>query len=347
MKNLSLAFLLLSMLAGCGHMPLRTVDNLALRECDEVVQSGIDGGIYPGAVLVVGNEDAILYAKTYGRHTYEDDAPPMQFDTLFDLASVSKVVGTSLAAFANMDDGRLALDDPVAQHIKGFEAHGKGGVTIKDLMTHVSGLTPYENYRVVKEKQKPDESNADALIRHYAAMELNYPPRSKSRYSCLNFQTMARVNENASGMRQEDLLIKRVYGPLRMTDTRYVLSDEQRLRTAPTIRRKNGELVKGDVHDPLANYHGSIDHCPGNAGLYSTAQDMTTFCRMVLGEGAYRDAKIYRPEIIRMATRRQTPESIEIIRGLGFQIYTEPPWMTESNRTPENRIVDYMERPAP
>ena len=116
----------------------------------------------------------------------------MQFDTIFDLASVSKVVGTSLAAFINIDDGRFTLDDPVAKFIPGFEANGKGDVTIKDLMTHVSGLKPYENYKVVMETQKTGEPNSDALIRHYASLELNYPPRSKSRYSCLNFQTMAR-----------------------------------------------------------------------------------------------------------------------------------------------------------
>jgi len=328
-------------LFNCTHAPFKTIESPGLFALDDIVTSGIESRIYPGAVLVVGKGDEILWAKAYGRHTYEKDAPPMQLDTIFDLASVSKVIGTTQAAFVNIEDGKLSLDDKVAKHIPGFEANGKGDVTIKDLMTHVSGLKPYENKDKVEKERKEGESHADALIRHYANLELNYQPRSTSKYSCLNFQTLARVNENVSGQRQEDLLIRRVYGPMGMKDTRYVLTEEQKMRAAPTIRRKDGTLNRGETHDPLANYHGIIEHCPGNAGLFSTAPDMAKFCQMVLNEGTYKGNRIFKSETIRMATQRQTPKEIDIVRGLGFQIHDSVPYSTDLNNTPETLIVSH------
>ncbi len=334
-------FLLLVFLVHCSRAPIKTTVTPGLSALDDIVTSGIQSGIYPGAVLVVGKGDEILWAKAYGHHTYDKNSPPMKIDTIFDLASVSKVIGTTQATFVNIEDGKLSLDDKVAKFIPGFEANGKGDVTIKDLMTHVSGLKPYENRDKVEKERKEGESHADALIRHYANLELNYKPRTTSKYSCLNFQTLARVNENVSGVRQEDLLIRRVYGPMGMKDTRYVLSKEQKKRAAPTIRRKDGTLNRGEVHDPLANYHGSIEHCPGNAGLFSTAPDMARFCQMVLNEGHYMDQQIFQPEIIRMATRRQTPQDIDSVRGLGFQIHESAPWSTGLNNTPETHIVSH------
>lgn len=332
-------FAAVASLLGCSQVTMRTTETPDLLALDDIMTSGIASGIYPGGVLVVGKGDQILWAKAYGRHTYEKNAPRMRLDTIFDMASVSKVAGTTQATFVNLEDSKLSLDDKVAEHIPGFEANGKGDVTIIDLMTHVSGLKPYENKDRVEEKRKPGESHANALIRTYANLELNYPPRSKSRYSCLNFQTLARVNENASGERMEDLLIGRVYGPMGMKDTRYTLTGEQKRRAAPTIRRKTGELNRGETHDPLANYHGSIEHCPGNAGLFSTAPDLTRFCRMVLNEGEFEGKQIFKPEILRMATRRQTPMEIHSVRGLGFQIHGSAPWSTDLNNTPETLIV--------
>ena len=327
--------------SGCAGTQISTTVSPEIEQLDDIVRSGIYDGIYPGAVLVVAKGDAILWAKTYGHHTYDESSPDMEFDTIFDLASVTKVVGTTNAAMVNLEQDRFELSDPVAEYIPGFEANGKGDVTLKDLMTHVSGLKPYENWKKVEEKRKPGQSHADALIEHYAQLELDYEPRTTSRYSCLNMQTMARVNENASGMRQEDILVLNVYFPLGMNDTRYLLNEKQKERAAPTIRKQNGTLVKGIVHDPLAKYHGSVEHCPGNAGLFSTAPDLFRFCRMVLNEGEYNGTRIFAPETIRAFTRRQTPETIDIVRGVGFQIYTEEPWMTELNRKPETRIVGH------
>jgi CubicO group peptidase (beta-lactamase class C family) len=334
-------FAAVASLLGCSHVTMRTTITPDLLALDDIMTSGIESGIYPGGVLVMGKGDKILWAKAYGRHTWEKDAPPMELDTIFDMASVSKVLGTTQAAFVNLEDGKLSLDDKVAQHIPGFEANGKGDITIKDLMTHVSGLKPYENKDRVEEGRKPGESHADALIRTYANLELNYKPRTRSRYSCLNFQTLARVNENVSGERMENLLIRRVYGPMGMKDTRYVLTEEQKRRAAPTIRRKTGELNRGETHDPLANYHGSSEHCPGNAGLFSTAPDLTRFCRMVLNEGEFEGKRIFQAETIRMATRRQTPLEIDSVRGLGFQIHESAPWSTNLNDTPETHIVSH------
>ncbi len=334
---------LAGMVYGCQH-PVKIVptETRGLEALDEIMARGIEARSYPGAVIVVGRGEQILWAKAYGRQTFDPDSPPMALDTLFDLASVSKLVGTTSAALLNLDDGRLALDDPVAKFIPGFEAEGKGAVTIRDLMTHVSGLKPYENKDLVEKSRRKDETPAAALMRRYAALELAYPPRTDYRYSCLNFQIMARVNEEAAGQRMENLLVRRVYGPLGMKDTRYVLNEEQLARTAPTHRDENGGLCRGEVHDPLARYHGCRGRCPGNAGLFSTAADLAIYCRMVLNEGTWRGRRIFKADTLRMATRRQTPEEVSASHGLGFATYRTTPYATELNQTPETQIVGHF-----
>lgn len=337
------AMWVLAMTGGCQSTGLMlSAQTPKLKALDGIITAGIEARSYPGAVIIVGKKGQALYAKAYGRQTFDPDSPRMALNTIFDLASVSKLVGTTSAALLNLDDGKLGLDDPVAKYIPGFEAEGKEAVTIRDLMTHVSGLKPYESKDAVEKSRREDESTADALIRAYAALKLAYPPRTDYRYSCLNFQTMARVNEVAANERMEDLLVQRVYGPLGMKDTRYVLTKEQLARTAPTHRGPDGDLCRGEVHDPLARYHGSAEHCPGNAGLYSTARDLAIYCRMILNEGSWRGRRIFQADTLRMATRRQTPEGVTASHGLGFAIYRSAPYATELNQKPETQIVGHF-----
>ncbi|CAN5197563.1 hypothetical protein BH09SUM1_BH09SUM1_07560 [soil metagenome] len=309
---------------------------------DAIVEAGIAKKDYPGAVLIVGQPGKQIYAKAYGNHTYDPASPPMTMDTLFDMASISKVEGTSAASWKLMDEGKIHPDDLVSKFIPGFDSNGKEGDTVRDLMTHVSGLKAYENKDLVEKERTKDESHADALIAHYAALTASYKPRTKFIYSCLNFQTMARVNETASGMRQQDYLRKNVYGPLGMNDTTYVLTAEQKSRTAPTHVAKDGDLLIGVIHDPLANYHSvDEDHCPGNAGLFSTAPDLAKFCETIAGEGEFRGKRIYSKEVMRASSDVQTPEAVHEKRGLGLDIYENPPYTTTLNDTAGNRILGH------
>lgn len=330
-------------LVGCQcetiTTPVRTAE---LAELDRIVQSGADSKLYPGALLIVGRGDTVRWAQVHGRETYEPDSAPIQFNTLFDLASVSKLVGTTSAAMLHIEDGKLRPDDTVASHFPGFEANGKQNITIRELMCHVSGLPAYTNKDKVEKTRKADETPADSLARTYAEMPLAYPTGTKYLYSCLNFQTMARVNENIAGRRMEDLLIERVYGPLNMNDTRYTLTPEQRARTAPTHRDAKGDLCRGETHDPLARYHQAAAHCPGNAGLFSTGPDLVNYCRMILNKGTYRGQRIFEPETIAAATCRQTPADIKGIHALGFDIFNQKPYATDLHQADGGRVVGHF-----
>lgn len=326
--------------SAAAHARPRTIETPALSALDEIVHEGISSGVYPGAVVVAGRAGDLLWAKAYGRVGWEPYSADVKLDTIYDLASVSKVAGTATAAMLLLDDGRLRLDDRVAKFIPGFGA-GKEEVTVRDLLTHVSGLKPYENASVVEKTRRPEETPADALIRRYCELTPAYAPRQGERYSCLNMQTMARVVENCAGERMEDLLRSRVYGPLGMTDTGYVLTPPQRRRCAPTAVRPDGSLLQGEVHDPLASYHGSEGHCPGNAGLFSTGPDLARLCQMLLSGGTLQGARVLRPGTVLLMTSDHSPSALEGKRGLGWGIYTSARWSTPLNHEPGAYILGH------
>jgi len=308
---------------------------------DAIVRRGLEEQRYPGAVLVVGQSYRTLYARAFGRHTYAEDSPPMRMDTIFDLASLSKVVGGTPAALALIEAGKLSLDDPVQMHLFGFGVRGKHDVTVRDLLTHVSGLKAYESYAVVERTRRPGESHADALYRHYAALPLAYPPRTKMVYSCLNLQTMAAIVQRIAGESLDDLLRRRVWQKLRMKDTTYRPGAAQIKRCAPTAVGPDAAPVRGIVHDPLARYHGSESLCPGNAGLYSTAGDLERYARMILHDGAWYGTRVFRPETIRLMTTVHTPEGVKPLRSIGWAVYGEPPYAAHARTDPTRRTIGH------
>ena len=321
--------------------PIEVTETPGWDVLDDLVEAGLGDETYPGAVLIVGQPSRIIWAKAYGNKTYDEDAESMTLESIFDLASVTKVLGTTSAALALMEDDKLSPDDLVAEYIPGFGTAGKETVTIRDLMTHTSGLKAYENKNRV-EKERPEGTlQSDALINHYAALKVSYEPRTDYRYSCLNFQTTARVTENIAGMRMEDYLKERVYGPLDMRNTVYSLSEEQKKRVVPTLKRSDGTVLISEVHDPLANYHGVKDHCPGNAGLFAPATDVARYCEMIARDGDYYGREIYKPATIAMATKDQTPEGVDNKRGLGWGIYESAPYCTDLNNTPETYVIGH------
>jgi len=293
---------------------------------DTIMEEGIHQQVYPGAVVIVGQPGHVLHARAYGRQTYAPDAPQMRMDTIFDLASVSKVVGTTSATLLLVQDGRLSLDDPVSRYIPGFEADGKAKTCIWQLLTHTSGLIPYLNPAYIERSRKPGEAPADAIIRRVAALPADYQPGTQTRYSCLNMQTLARVIETASGERMEDLLHRRVFGPLGMKDTGYTLSESKKHRCAPTWIDPSGEAHRGLVHDPLARYHECTQHTPGNAGLFSTGPDLARFCQTILQDGSLDGTRIFESWALHRATSVQTSPEVSTERGLGWGLYTEPPY---------------------
>jgi serine-type D-Ala-D-Ala carboxypeptidase len=323
---------------GGGASGLEEVTSPGWEGVGEVVEAGLEGRAYPGAVVVVGQVGRVIWAKAYGTTSYGEGAREMALDAVFDLASVTKVVATATAALLLVEDGVLDLDGRVGELVEGFGEGGKGDVRVRDLLVHGSGLKAYESRGVVEAMRREGESPADALLRAYAALRPSYEAGWGQRYSCLNFQVLSRAIEGAAGVRMEELLRVRVYGPLGMRDTGYRLGKEQRERAVPTARRPDGTDLVGSVHDPLADYHGIEDHSPGNAGLFSTAGDLARYCEMWLGGGQRGGRRVFSPSTLHLAASEQTPPGVGDRRGLGWDIYEAEGYATALNR----RAGDYV-----
>ncbi len=325
---------------------------------DAAIHEAIAAHQFPGAVCIAGvvtrNADGqlthqLLHESVLGATTWTENAPPTQFNTLYDLASVSKLVGTTSASLVLLGDGQLTLETPAARWLDGFSPD----ITIRHLMAHTSGLPAYADWKSIDEARAtstPDAIPQDALFAAYAELPRATAPGDAYRYSCVNFQTLAAINQKALSSSQEAFLIDRVFGPLHMPDTRYTLTDEQRARTAPTYRDADGAPVSGTVHDPLARYHQSAPYCPGNAGLYGTAPDLARWCRMVLSGGRVHpidqlvdpDVPVIDEAWLQLATLRQTAESTDESRGLGFDIYESEGWLDPTtNREPGHHVVGH------
>lgn len=335
-----------SSLAFVSRSERADVSPATVRAMERRVEVAIERGAAPGAVLLAARRGKIVESRAFGNRSVNPDVA-MTPDTVFDLASLTKIVATATATSLLLEDGKLRLDDKVAAYIPEFAARGKDDVTLRDLLTHRSGLKAYEDVAAV-ERVSLAASPADNLVQYIAALPKLYPTGEFSVYSCLNYLTLARVNEIAAGESQESLLSRRVWKPLGMNDTGYVLGEAQKSRLAPTFA--GSKWKPGMIHDPLANYHGvSAEHCPGNAGLFSTAHDLAIFCEMILGEGIYDGVRVMSPESVRrmISPLSELPEydvakkgagPVER-RGFGWIVYREKPYGCPE--APDGRFVGH------
>jgi len=305
------------------------LDSQAQNRIDGIVEQAISKHSTPSACVVIGARDGILFAKAYGRFTYEADSPPATLDTLYDMASCTKAVATTTTAMLLVQDGKLSLDDPVSKYLPDWNRDDKRNVTIRNLITHTSGLPSYCSRDKVEASRKPGESRPDALIRFIAELPLQYKTGEGHVYACLNFLTLARVNEEASGMSQGTLLRRRLFVPLGMVNSGYYMSEGKKLMAAPTV---GGEHFRqGRVHDPLADYYCTGYRCSGNAGLFSTANDLAKFCRMMLSDGVWNGKQIFKPETIDLFATNQLPEGVRGSQGIGWGISRRVPFGTSLN----------------
>lgn len=319
--------------------PSETLNQVHLNSIDTLITDAIQQKITPGAVVNIGTGDNIYLCRAFGNLTYEENAPSMTEATIFDLASVSKVVGTATATMLLIEDGKLTLQDKVAQYIPGFDADEKRNITIYNLLTHTSGLEAYVSVKRVEQAADPSLTPHENLIAYISKMPLKYETGKGYTYSCLNYLTLAYVNQKVLGHNQDIFLKKRVYQPLGMKDTTYYLTDEQMRRTAPTIG--GTEFRQGKVHDPLAYYSVSNDYSPGNAGLFSTAPDLAKYCSMILNQGKYKGIQIMQPGTVILMTTPQMPEAVNVRRAIGFGISESFPWATSLNQALGHEVASH------
>ena len=298
-----------------------TADASRFADIDRVVSEAMAAGQTPGAVVLVGRGDEIVFEKAYGYRAIVPAREPMTLDTIFDLASLTKVVATTTAVMQLIEHGRLRLNDPVATHVPGFERYGKGGITIRHLLTHVSGLRPDVDLH-------PWEGYETAITLAIEEVPTS-APGERFVYSDINFFLLGHIVSRVSGLPFEQYVQREIFQPLGMSDTGFNPSETKRLRIAPTERcdmkapypcnTPEAPHLRGVVHDPTARRMGGV---AGHAGLFGTARDLSRFVRMLLAGGRLDRAQILSaPSIVKMTTAA-TPVDLPSVRGLGWDIDT-------------------------
>jgi len=264
----------------------------ALPAVDAAVRRGIAEGIYPGAVLVVGSGSQTLYAKGYGHYTWSPSSPvPSPDSTLWDLASVTKVVASASAAARLVDEGRLDLDAPVQRYLPEFRGAGKERVTVRMLLDHTSGLPDFE--KIWKKTKRKDRA-----VEYLMQEPLEREPGASAEYSDFNAMIMGLVLERAAGQPLQEVVRTRVLEPLGMRETRYNPPSSVRGRTAPTgIFR--GKPSAGMVHDKNATILGGVS---GHAGLFATGTDVARLAAAWLREGRAEEQPWVATSVVRSFT---------------------------------------------
>ena len=308
-------------LGGCKTPPPKSVAPQAvfypakLEAIDEAIESAIAANKAPGAVVRLESGGAV-YQKSYGAKSVEPVLLPMTDDTIFDSASLTKVIATAPAIMLLAERDKLRLDDKVDHWITNFKAHGKGAVTIRHLLTHTSGLRPSLS-------SKPTWSGLAKAIDLAKEERLTAQPGTKFRYSDINFILLGEIVQLASGQLLDEFTSKHIYQRLGMRDTGFLPPFKQRSRVAPT-ERVDGEILHGIVHDPTAR---RMDGVAGHAGLFTTAADLSRFAQMMLNGGKLNGRRIFKSETVQLMTSVHTPKGMKAKRGLGWDIdspYSSP-----------------------
>ncbi len=287
------------------------LDREHMRHADRLIESAIDDGQTAGAVLLVGRKDEILYHKAYGHRMVAPEKRPMRKDTLFDVASLTKPVATATAVMRLVEQGKLSLDDRVAEHIPSFGEKGKGAITVRQLLLHTGGLipdNPVDAYR----------DGRSAAYRRIDALPTQAEPGSRFEYSDVGYIVLGRLVETLTGRRLDTFAKEEVFSPAGMERTRFNPPKSWREETAATMRR-NQEMLVGEVHDPRA---AAMDGVAGHAGLFSTAGDLGRFCRMILAGGTVGGRRVLQPATVDRMTRRHRLPNDAGTRTLAFDADT-------------------------
>lgn len=305
------------------------IDLSRMSLADSVINSAISSGEIPGAVLCVVNGDKVVYLKAYGNKSVVPDTVAMTVGTVFDLASVSKCVGTTLSFMQLIDNGKVRLSDDVSKYIPGFKPWKDSStgevvdITVQDLMTHSSGLSPYVN--VSEFVKRYGRGQPDSLM-SFIAREVprNFRPGTDFMYSCLNFVTLQHILENVTGEKLCDYALKNVFGPLGLKHTCYNPKGETLALCAPTEVQSDGRPLVGVVHDPLARIINGGNS--GNAGVFSDALDLSKVAIALLNWGKVSPRssdRILSEEAVRRMITIPSGNSFSVGRALGWDVLSE------------------------
>ncbi len=290
--------------------PQSSFNPAKLAEVEFAITNAIAENRLPGAVLWI-ERNGRVHSKAYGRRALTPQVEPMTEDTIFDAASLTKVLAGTPAVMLLVERGQIDLEAPARRYLPEFKGDGKEAITIRQLLTHTSGLRPGIG-------RNPPWKGADAAIRLACAQKLQSPPGAVFRYSDINFFLLGEIVQRVSGRKLEDFCAREIYQPLQMTNTGYLPTREKFQRLAPT-EPADGVMLRGTVHDPTARLMGGV---AGHAGLFTTAADIARYARMLLNGGELDGARILKPETIALMTAVHTPKNLLARRGLGWDIDT-------------------------
>ena len=281
-------------------------------QVDEIIQSAIIDSAFPGAVVLVSKEGKIIYEKAFGQLTYDDTSATITINTIYDIASLTKVIATTTSVMICYDKNLFLLDDPVVKYLPEFSENGKEKVTIKNLLLHNSGLPAFKRYY-------ENYSSAEEVIKDIYKMPLSYETGSKSVYSDLGFITLAKIIEQLTGKGFDVFCKEEIFMPLQMNSTLFNPPDSLIYKIAPTEYDKywRNKLIWGEVHDETA---ALLNGVAGHAGLFSTANDISKLLQMLLNGGTFNGHQIIKPETVKLFTTRYSDKST---RALGWDTKSE------------------------
>ena len=273
------------------------LDASRLANADRAIAQAIADKTIPGAVLCVERHGKIGYLKAYGNKRVYPNTEKMTTGTVFDMASCSKAMSTATCAMILIDRGQLRLNDRVDQYVSEFE-NWKDSITgeteairVIDLMTHTSGLPPYAPVQELKKKY--GSPNPQAVVNWISHCKRLYAPETGWTYSCCNYIMLQQVIEKITGQTLQQFAHDNIFAPLNMRHTDYRPSKELAALCAPTEKQADGNCLLGMVHDPLAcTMMGGLS---GNAGLFSSAEDVATYCAAILNKGELNGKRILSP----------------------------------------------------
>ncbi len=301
--------------ASAGFDPER------LEHAAALLERAVAEGVTPGGVLLVARRGTVALERAAGRLTYDDDAPAVSPSTIYDLASLTKVIATTTLMMRRVESGALHLDDTAASYLPELGGSPVGGATLRDLLAHSSGLPCCtELFRELGEDLDRDEARA-RYLEHIAATDLEVRPRERSIYSDLGVLLLGEILERESGHGLAGLVQDEILAPLGLADTGYLPGDSVRERIAPTEYDSwRGRLPHGEVHDENTHAFGGI---APHAGLFGTARDVAAFAQAMLNGGAYGGRRITADDTVALFTRRAelVPGSS---RALGWDTPSDP-----------------------
>lgn len=322
-------FAVLILLAITAQVALGQAVSLErLAQMDAVIEGEIANKRLPGAVVLVSRKGRVVWRKSYGSRALEPAREPMTPDTIFDVASLTKVVATATSIMILVERGKLRLSDPVSLYIPELKGEGRERITIEQLLTHISGYAPDFDLR-------ERWTGYDEAIKRLIKEPLRNPPGTRFTYSDIGFIALGEVVARVGQMPLDQFAEKNIFRPLGMTSTGFRPSASLESRIAPTEKRRGqmsylgdtaanvgteGDVwLRGQVHDPTSYRMNGV---AGHAGLFSTANDLAIYCQMILNGGSYGGVRVLSPLTVAQMTRPRIVSSSGNTRGLGWDINT-------------------------